>query len=237
MPDITASNSAIIKVDNASSWSDARGASTGTATEPNILGLKVATSSSPFDLYRAFIVFDTSAISVAPSSATLKLTAPIISPQQSFIIVQGGAGATGSTSAEYVDNDFNDVTTTAFSDAQTSGWSNSASNSITLNATARQAMADLDEFRIAVVTGKDYSNNGDAASTKSGPRFFSAATSTASNRPIISYVAGTAGDTPQEQRNKRRRRRSKGARGKGFSNKHVSVTTGGKTVANGFEEI
>ena len=237
MPDITASNSAIIKVDNASSWSDARGASTGNRSEPNILGLKVATSSSPFDLYRAFIVFDTSAISVAPSSATLKLTAPSTSLQQPFIIVQGNAGATGSTSAEYVDGDFDQVTTTAFSDAQTSGWSNNASNSITLNATARQAMADLDEFRIAVVTGKDYNNNGDAASTKSGPRFYSAATSTASNRPIISYVAGTAGDTPQEQRNKRRRRRSKGARGKGFSRKHVSVATGGKTVANGFEEI
>ena len=245
MPDITASNSAVIKVDNAATWNTARQSSSGTASEPTNLSLKIATAIGPYDIHRTFIVFDTSSITVTPTSATLKLTAPSTGAKQNnYIVLKGSSTTTGSTTAEYVNGDFGkgEFPFVAFSAIQqASSWSNGSVNEITLNATARQAMADLDEFRIVIIAEQDYNNDDTATSTKSGPGFRSAAYGTVADRPKVSYVAGSASEseTPKEKRNKRRRRRSKGARGKGgFAVKDVIASSGGgSSTGNGFSDI
>ena len=95
-------------------------------------------------IHRVFMEFDTSGISTAPSEATLKIYGT--SNSSSDIIVVKGTQSDTLTGTDYDNLDFS----TAYS-AELATWSTSGYNDITLNATARQAMVDNDNFKIAII--------------------------------------------------------------------------------------
>jgi hypothetical protein len=244
MPDIVVGSDLQLRIRNQNTWTAARDA---TAAEGGVTGTNAVrnkkSSGGKFDNSRTFLAFDTSGIDVAPSSA--KITIRTLSFNSSdFYLVKVQAGTTGDSGTEFANSDYNLLQ--GFSSGNTMDGnvvtyssevdpSTNTTTEITLNATALSDIASLDEFKVAVVASRDYTNTEPGTGNQT-TNFKTVADGTASYRPTLSYVAGTAGDTPQQQRNKRRRRRSKGARGKGFASKNISVTTGGKTVANGFSE-
>lgn len=199
MPDLACGKSAVIKVDNAASWSAARDATSGTASEPITLTIKIATAIGPYDVYRIYFAFDTSGITVAPASATLKVFGTSTTSAFDFYVVEGTSATTGSPSAAYVNGDFNklDFSTPYSAKYDASGWSTSGFNEIELNQDARNAMASLDTFRVVLVQEKDFDNDGSSASTRSGPSMRSNSYGTVEERPLITYTEGSSGNEPQ----------------------------------------
>jgi len=201
MPDLACGKSAMIQVNNAASWSDARDAASGDvggATEPNSLFLKVATATGPYDVYRIYFAFDTSGISVAPSSATLKVYAASAIAVD-FNVVEGTSDTTGSPTQAYVDGDFGKLNfSTPYSDRFLAGdWVDAQFNEITLNQDARNAMASLDTFRVVLVQKKDFDDDGSAASTQTGPTIRSNAYGVTAQRPLITYTEGATPNEPE----------------------------------------
>ena len=249
MPNILPGVDTNVFITGQPNWAAARDATSGTGVNNNSSILSVRTRSFLSDeVYRVFMAFDTSEITVAPSSATLKLFGHN-SDDAGLIVVKVDASATGDSSTNFVAGDFQKIVgfstgnslagnTTDYSSALGMGsWDHNDHNEITLNATALQDMKDLSEFKIAILSyNYDYLNVLPGAAKTTNFRSMNVSAGQAAERPLISYVAGVAGDTPAQARNKRRRRRSKGARGRGFASKNISVVTGGKTVANGFSE-
>ena len=241
MPDIVVGSDRSLRITNQNSWAAARDA---TASTTSLTGMNMVTnrqsSGGKFENARTFFAFDTSAIDAAPSSAKIIVRTNNYHTSNIYI-VKVQAGATGDSSTEFVNSDYDLLQ--GFSPGNTMDGNVVTYSSelnppphrsveITLNAAALLDIALLDEFKIAIVGSRDYTNTEPSVGHQTTA--FTTSTSTASQRPRLSYVAGTAGDTPQEKRNKRRRRRSKGARGNGFSVKNVAAAMGGKTVINGF---
>jgi hypothetical protein len=90
---------------------------------------------------------------------------------------------------------------------------------------ARRDMAALDEFKLVVVGVKDYTNTASTADKRT--LIDSVDDSTAANRPLLRWVEASGA---------RKVRTTKGARTRGFKTRNVNITTGGKTVANGFSD-
>ena len=156
---------------------------------------------------RAFMFFDTSGISIAPSEATLKVRG--YSGNNSDILV------VKSTSADPVVNgSFNDLPDTMSEIGATDGsgagtlagvsgltysseiatWSTSGYNDIVLNSTARDDMASLDTFKICIM---DYDYDYlDIAPSLSGTvykiGFYWTDVGGTSLDPYIDYTAGVA---------------------------------------------
>ena len=115
------------------------------------------------DLRRAFMFFDTSGISVAPSAATLKIRG-FTSNSSDLIVVKSEAAD------PVVNGSFDDLPSTSTEIGATDGsgagslagvsgltysseiatWSTSGYNDITLNATALSDMASLSTFKICI---------------------------------------------------------------------------------------
>jgi hypothetical protein len=135
--------------------------------------------------------------SSATASATLKMRGAGTSVGNNIIVLKVNAGATGASDAAFVDGDFDQIDwNTAYSAEITinsTTWQRNVFNSITLNSTALADMRSLDEFKLAIVTITDYNDDGTAASTKSGPGWYSQAGGNASRRPYIDYTEGSAG--------------------------------------------
>jgi len=245
MPDIFPhTGDANLRMNNEASWSDARGAAVAEVIDTSgdkysaAIREKANSSGTQYSIRRYFAAFDTSEITVKPESATFKLHGYLNSDSQ-IVVVKVSAGATGDSSTNFVAADYNNVTSTKYSDEYAGTFSTSEYNLITLNDAALEDIKTLDEFKIAVIGHDfDYSNATPANNVSRASGFYTANASggNAGKRPVISYVAGTAGDTPTEKRNKRRTRKTKGAAGKGFAVRNVSAAAGGKTVANGFED-
>ena len=162
-----------------------------------------------YGLIRAFFEFDTSGISVAPSSATLKIKG-VSSGTADVIAVRSEQSATLATGD--FDNLYGASTQLAASDGSGAGtlasvsgltysaeiatWSTSAYNDIPLNATALADMASLDLFKVCVMEyDGDYLDidTGTPTSLNNGCYY---ADDTAGNKdPYIDYTAGTAAVT------------------------------------------
>ena len=186
MPDINAGRSAQFKVDNAADWDTARDASTATVSKPtNGEFVKLATASGGYDIYRGAIAFDTSGIDTAPSAATLKLHGFGSQKANNIRIVKGNQAATGDSDSDYVDGDFDQlVFGTPYSDEyDTSSWTTSDFNEITLNSSARDDIASLDSFEIFIVAEHDFDDNDPNTATLSGPGWRGVAHGTAGKRP------------------------------------------------------
>jgi hypothetical protein len=193
---------ATLRVDNKSSWTDARGASvadefggTGHAAAAKYASaVKIAAGSGTnYDCYRYFAVFDTSGISVKPDSATFKLYG-FTNTNSQIIVVKVNAGATGDIGVDFALEDFDQSTTTAYSAEYSGAWSTTAYNEITLNDSALQDMADLDVLKIAVIDHDfDYSNSAPPNSITRVTGFYFINEAGVDKDPVISYVEGTSG--------------------------------------------
>jgi hypothetical protein len=226
---------------NQSSWADARDATAGSVAsetgDPIIV--RVSKNGSKYNLARMFIAFDTSQIKETPTHAVLDLSiAGLLNSGLSLRVVKVAANATGDSDTAFAAADFDALqgfSSGATMDGNVTAYSSAAAaESLTagqhrlvqLNAAARRDMADLDEFKMAIVGVRDYTNTAPTADKR--VQIDSVDDSTAANRPRLRW---------EPAHSSRKIRRTRGARGKGFSRKHVTVTTGGKTVGNGFEDI
>ena len=146
------------------SWTDSRDDINGTATGRNDKKYPFATWAFHFPgrgggatwrVFRSFLWFDTSGISEAPSSATLKVygysrdTADIfaVKATHSLEFTNADFDAITGWNNSGVDNESN---VTKYSSEITS-WSTSGYNDIALNATALSDMASLDDFKICLI--------------------------------------------------------------------------------------
>lgn len=245
MPNILPGVDTAVYITGQANWAAARDATSGTGVGGGSSVLQVRTRTFLSDqVYRVFMAFDTSGITVVPSSATLRLHGHN-SSETALAVVKVDASATGDSSTNFVAGDFRKIVgfsagsslagnVTDYGTLTMGSWDHHDHNQITLSAAALQDMKDLSEFKIAIISyNYDYLNVEPGAAKTTNFRSLDQA---GSERPFINYVEGVAGDTPAQGRNKRRRRRSKGIRGRGFAIKDVSVTTGGRVIANGFSE-
>lgn len=200
MPDIFADDGdAALRVDNKSSWADARGATVadafggaGSPPPKSNSAVRVAVNSGgdQYDNYRYFAALDTSGISVKPESATFNLYGFQQFSAQ-IIVVKVNAGATGGIGSDYTLEDYDQVTSTAYS-AEVTSWSVSGYNKITLNDDALQDMVDLDVFKLAVIDHDfDFSNSIPADSLVRRTGFYFVDESGTSKDPVLQYVEGT----------------------------------------------
>jgi len=180
-----------------SSWSNARGATTGTVSNHNSTFTNLALGASIFSgrgastykVLRSFFDFDTSAITSTVSSATLKLYFSTDVGDGDAIVVHSTA-FTGSSGALAADDfkhlDFN----TPYSgqiDTSSTGLT-----SITLNAAALSYMQNNDKLKIAVINYKyDYDNQTPVSTTGHYVGLRYSNYSGTSSDPQIDYTAAT----------------------------------------------
>jgi hypothetical protein len=241
MPDITPGRTMQFRVDNADSWDDARDATEATQA-PQKLGTqerpKIATGAGKYDLYRIAMAWDTSAITVTPASAILKLYGQSTGPNN-LRVVKGHQTAAGDFETDYVAGDFDKIVfgTPYSGEFDVSSWTTSGFNEIAFGADALADMAALDSFEIWIVAEADFDDVEPSAATYTGPGWEGVSASEGSSQyPKISYVEGSAGETVVQRIRRFRRKKTRGAKGKGFSTISVdSPTTGGKVVGNGFK--
>ena len=103
-------------------------------------------------IFRVFMSFDTSGISVAPTSATLKIYGKA-NDTSNLIVVKSTQSSADNNTFNDLDGyevGFDDDDLTAYS-SQITSWSTSGYNDITLNSTALNDMVSEDEFKVAII--------------------------------------------------------------------------------------
>ena len=208
MPDITSGSNDGFVLNATSGWAALRSATSGVSTEyARRSGVMAGTrhSARGYLLTRGFFEFDTSGISIVPSSATLKIYG-VTSDNSDVIVVRSEQSST------LVDADFDALygasTPLGASDGSNAGtlagvsgltysaeytsWTKGAYNEIALNATALADIASLSLFKVAVIDyDYDYLDAVVANNTNISSMAYYA-DNAADPNPIMSYVAGTA---------------------------------------------
>ncbi len=202
MPDISPGKDCYLQMNDETTWALARDATTAETASINVSAgyVRISGAGSKYDVYRAFFAFDTSGISTAPASATLRVYGQNYSGAD-LIAVAVDPSATGDSSTDWADTDFAEIVgyvagstmsgnVTEYS-AEYSPWLLSQYNDIVLTSAALADMASLSEFKLALVSyDYDYLNAAPPASTYRSKIKFMA--DTAAKRPHISYVEGVA---------------------------------------------
>ena len=187
------------------SWTSARDATSGYAsTTSSRLTFFVRVGAFPgrgggslYIVQRAFMHFNTSGVSVAPSEAILKIYGYSQSSADIFAVksTHGTSVASGDFDAiagwdnSGVDNSSN---VTKYSD-EIASWDTSDYNEITLNATARSDMASVDDFQICIMEADyDLPNNTPSVVTSVGIGAYTANWTGTDFDPKIDYTEGTA---------------------------------------------
>jgi len=145
-------------------------------------------------IFRTFMSFDTSGITVSPTEATLKVYGKA-NGDNNIIVVKSTYDPSNAGAASFNDltgwgSGYNNSTMTAYS-SEISSWSTSGYNEIALNSTAGADMASLDTFKIAII---DYDYDyldvepGTSVQVKTG-MYFSGQSGTDKD-PYIEYTAG-----------------------------------------------
>lgn len=200
MPDINvASTDANMRVNNAGSWSDARDVGTAGVLDDTLTSYSAGirerrTTGNLYTVRRYFFAVDTSAISIKPESATLKIYG--IGDQGSNVIaVKVNQQATGSTTVAFDEDDYGQIDfNTPFSDEYSGVWSVSAYNEIELNDAALTEMLNYDNIKIAVIGhDHDFLNVEPASGFNRTSGFYPSRAVSADNRPLISYTLPTPG--------------------------------------------
>ena len=192
------------------SWASQRSSASGIADNNNTINKQAVQSfysgrgGGTYGIYWAFFEFDTSGISEAPDSATLKIygysssTADVIAvrSEHSATLANGDFDALYGASTELGNSDGSGGGTLAgvsgltYSSELTS-WSTSGYNDIVLNATALSDMASLDTFKVCLMEhDHDYLDVEEAVIRAVG--FFWADYTSTSRDPYIDYTAATA---------------------------------------------
>jgi len=192
------------------SWASQRSAgagnlfSTSTRSTNAVISFYSTRGGGSYGINRAFFEFDTSGISVAPSSATLKIygflvgTADVIAvrSEHSATLAKADFDALYGASTELGNSDGSGAGTLAgvsglTYSAEISSWNTSAYNDIALNATALSDMASLDTFKVCLMEyDHDYLDVAET-STSQGSCYWADNTGT-SRDPYIDYTAGVA---------------------------------------------
>tara|TARA_B100001123_G_C15316132_1_gene1026174 strand:+ start:234 stop:902 length:669 start_codon:yes stop_codon:yes gene_type:complete len=144
--------------------------------------------------YRVFMSFDTSGISVAPTSATLKVYGKANGTGDIILVksTQASTDILAYNDLEGWTSGYDDGDLTAYS-SEISTWSTSGYNDITLNATALSDMASLSTLSIAILNHTyDYQDTappGDPLIEQNG-MYFTQETGTDKD-PYIDYTAAS----------------------------------------------
>ena len=161
-----------------------------------------------YGILRAFFEFDTSGISVVPSSANLNILGYsqgnadiiVLRSTQSASLAASDFDALHNSSTELAASDGSGAGTLAgvsglTYSAEITSWNTSGSyNTITLNATALSDIADLDTFKVCIIEyDHDYLDITHTSSLAIGAYFSD--NSGTSKDPYLSYVAGGAAVT------------------------------------------
>ena len=224
MPNIYATNDGASQLVNNTSWVSARSATEGNAStfsNNEILGnlsvgqriMKTAgRGSMAWVIARSFFTFDTSGISVAPSSATLKIygfssgTTDVIALKSDYMFHNGEATTIpGNLDYDSIANaetplgnsdgsgagTFASTSVVEYS-SELSSWSTSGYNDITLNSDALSDMASLSTFKVAVINyDYDYLDIEPATNTNERNGMYISYQSGTDKDPYIDYTAGT----------------------------------------------
>ena len=231
---------------NQTTWANARDATVGalgSETGDPVQVLHRKTVTNRYSVVRCYFAFDTSDIKEVPAHAIFDIKISALGNDGVGIhIVKMQAGATGDSSTPFAAGDFDALD--GFSSGATmnnnvvryfdggilnripaSSMTAGERIQITLNRQAREDMASLDEFKLAVVGTNDYTNSAPTSNGIVRTQIDSVDDSTAANRPLLRWVEASGA---------RRTRRTKGARSRGFKTRNVSAATGGRTITNGF---
>ena len=157
-------------------------------------------------LKRAFFTFDTSGISEAPSSATLKIygfaqtSGDVIALKsdyssgdgsEAFNDIVNGATPLGNSDGSGTGT-FASTSVVEYS-SEVSTWSTGAYNDITLNSDALSDMASLDTFKVALMDyDYDYLDIEPSSGSQVGVGMYISRYSGTSRDPYIDYTAATA---------------------------------------------
>jgi len=227
MPNIyvNAGSDGYVQLVNSTSWASCRGASVGgnaTFSTGSINGISAAHRAqvasgrgggTSYVISRTFWSFDTSGISVAPSSATFKIygfstsSSDVIALKSDYMF-HDGEETTGGSVLDY-SSITNGETPLGNSDGSGAGtfastsvveysnevstWSTSGYNDFTLNSDALSDMASLDTFKIAVVNyDYDYLDIEPSGGTLVTSGIYLSNYTGTSRDSYIDYTAGTA---------------------------------------------
>ena len=163
MPTIYTANSDGYVRDQQSSWDAVHDNATGTAASvidsyhsTGISAWCTATGrSTTYYIYRSYLLFDTSGISVAPSAATLKVYGATNSSGD-IIAIEGTWNGTSTLGTGDFDSftgfsaGWGSLNATQYS-SEVSSWSTSGYNDITLNAAALAKMASADVLSVVLM--------------------------------------------------------------------------------------
>jgi len=187
-------------------YSSARSATTGnvgnTTTTTAIAGILRFGSrggGNTVRIHRLFLKFDTSGISIAPSSANLKFTLnadPGSGGKANPIAVKSDAfgGGSGLGGSEY---DSIDISTPYTAEIDTESGSSGDRISVALNSDALSDIAANDEFILALIShAHDFINSEPAGTLSNTNTIRTSDFSGTSSDPEIDYVAGSAPSGP-----------------------------------------
>ena len=157
----------------------------------------VSESGGNIYLFRVFMSFDTSGISVAPSSANLRIYGKT-NDTSDLIVVKSTQQLPLPSPETQVFNDldgwtsgYDDSNLTAYS-SEITFWNTGAYNSIPLNATALSDMASLSTFKVAILNHEyDYEDDAPSGVDVSVGMYFTQETGTDKD-PYIDYTDATA---------------------------------------------
>ena len=200
MPTITSSKYGFVQGPSDATFSTANGASTGTATvNPTTATVGVeyrlqGRTSLLHSMNRSFFFFDTSGISVTPTSATLDLRGHNIVTNTPQVIVAKANAFSGDGSTDLSNDDFNNTTFvggTAYSGIYSS-WTTSGTNSISITSTGLTRMASHNSFICCLMQyANDYRQQGASSTTTNQNLAINFAVT-----PTLTYVAGTSTSGP-----------------------------------------
>ena len=206
MPDIIASTSDGSISVSTSPYSSARNATSGTVQNTTtttavagIIRFNSRGGAPPVRIRRFFLNFDTSGVSVAPSSANLKFTINNLSNttgDSNLIAVKSDAfgGGSGLGSSEY---DSIDISTPYTAEIDNESASAGDTITVALNSDALSDIAANDNFKLSLINhAHDFTNNEPSSTQNYEITLRTADYSTVASRPTISYVEGSSASGP-----------------------------------------
>lgn len=179
------------------SFSNARGATAGTAVEVNptnthsdaVRYSRYGRGTLYYQFNRAFFYFDTSGISSTPSSATINIKGGGAFSNAAPLNVVASTAFSGDGSTNLVTGDFDQLNQTkARSTSTVSTWSNNSVNSISLNSTSLGLIGAQNQFIVALIE-----NDHDSANQAEQTAELTYVGIDYSTTPYLDYTVGSSG--------------------------------------------
>ena len=207
MPDIIAANTDDEIFSANAAYSTVRSATTGTTSgntgitdQVGIIRFNSRGGSPPCRIHRFFLNFDTSGISVTPSSADLKFTINTQASETSnsnLIAVKSNAFTGTNKTLQSSDYDNIDISTPYTAEMDHESAANGTTITTALNSDALSDMVANDNFILALIShAHDFTNSEPSDTLSRVVTIRTVNHGTLASRPTISYVAGVAASGP-----------------------------------------